>query len=91
MDNMFPDPRRSISKYLNIKYPRIVSVDPEVGYFIEFPDLPGCMTLVDTIDEIDEIAAEARALWIETAFSEGMEIPRPGSFRTSGDGLIDYS
>lgn len=91
VDNMFFDSRRSISKYLSVHYPRIVSVDAEVGYFIEFPDLPGCMTLVESIAEIDEMADEARALWIETAFSEGLDIPKPGSFRTAGDGLIDYS
>lgn len=88
---MSPDTRRSIREYLSLSYPRIVSVDPEVGFFIEFPDLPGCMTLVDSIHEIDEMATEARSLWIETALSEGIDIPRPGSFRSSSDGLIDYS
>jgi antitoxin HicB len=55
------------------------TVQPEAdgGYFIEYPDLPGCMTQVDAADEIAGAAEEIRNLWIETALDQSREIPVP--------------
>lgn len=60
-----------------MEYPFQVIADPEGGYVIVFPDLPGCLTQVDGIDEIGPMAEDARRAWIKTAFDHGMEIPLP--------------
>ncbi len=44
---------------------------------IFYPDLPGCITQVDTADEILLAADEIRALWLETAYDQNLNIPLP--------------
>ena len=48
------------------------------GYLIEFPDLPGCMSDGETIEETIENGKDAVACWIETAKRYGDKIPHPG-------------
>ena len=57
-------------------------VVPEDGaYFIEVPDLPGCMTQAETADEIIPMVTDAVRGWIATARELGREVPAPGSSR----------
>jgi antitoxin HicB len=46
-------------------------------FFIEFPDLPGCMTQVRDASEIASAAEEIRTLWIEGEYEDGATIPEP--------------
>ena len=47
------------------------------GYLIEFPDLPGCISDGETIDEAIANGEDAILCWIETAKQYGDEIPPP--------------
>jgi antitoxin HicB len=67
----------TLADYFALNYRFNVLADPDGGYVIVFPDLPGCMTQVETFDEIGPIAAEIKELWLETAFAHGNEIPMP--------------
>jgi antitoxin HicB len=67
----------SLEEYLALEYPFQVIADPDGGYVVVFPDLPGCMTQADSYEEIAVMAQDARALWIETAYEHGREIPLP--------------
>lgn len=67
----------SLADYLSINYPFNVQAEAEGGFVIEFPDLPGCMTQVETSGEIFDVAQEIRELWIETAYEQGRSIPPP--------------
>ena len=69
--------RPSLKDCLAREYPFRVIADPDGGYVIEFPDLPGCMTQVEKLDEVGPMAAEIQQLWIETAYAEQMDIPLP--------------
>lgn len=69
--------RKTLEEYLTLDYPFDVRVDPAGGYVALFPDLPGCFTEADTLEELPAMVAEARALWIETAYAQGIEIPLP--------------
>ena len=69
-----------------LEYPFITSVLPEAegsGYLIEYPDLPGCMSDGETIQEAIEKGRGAVESWIETARAHGDEIPVPGSSSAS--------
>ncbi|HTE87080.1 MAG TPA: type II toxin-antitoxin system HicB family antitoxin [Dehalococcoidia bacterium] len=68
---------RTLDEYIALQYPFNVIADPDGGYVIEFPDLPGCMTQAENVNEIPEMAEEARQLWIETAYDDGQKIPLP--------------
>ncbi len=67
----------TLEDYLARAYPFTVHADPVGGYVVVYPDLPGCMTQVDTLDEIGAMADEARRLWIETEYEQGHQIPEP--------------
>ncbi len=69
--------RKPLNYYLGLEYPFDVIAEPEGGYVISFPDLPGCMTQVESLAEVGPMAEEARSLWIETAYDHGMTIPSP--------------
>lgn len=70
------DERKPLAYYLGRRYTFNVIAE-EDGYFIIFPDLLGCMTQVETIDEIPHMAEDARQGWIETEYERGAEIPEP--------------
>ncbi len=70
---------RKVEEYLALEYSFHVLADPEGGYLIEFPDLPGCMSQVDDLSEVTSTAEEIRTLWIETEHAEGREIPLPST------------
>lgn len=69
--------RESLSYYLSLNYPFSVDADPDGGYVITFPDLPGCMTQVESTNEIGPAAEEVRRLWITTEHEAGEDIPAP--------------
>ncbi len=68
----------------NIKIPeypftmRHLSCEEGGGFLIEFPDLPGCMSDGDTIEETIKNGQDAVRAWIETAKEMKKAIPHPG-------------
>ncbi len=48
------------------------------GYLIEFPDLPGCMSDGETIDEAIKNGKDAILAWIDAAKEMNRIIPKPG-------------
>ena len=70
----------SIGKIMNeLEYPSnisILSAEEGGGYLIEFPDLPGCISDGDTIDEAIANGRDAIFCWIETAKQHGDKIPQ---------------
>ena len=78
MTEMKTQDRLSLEDYLNVRYPLRIIATPDGGdYVVDFPDLPGCMTQVESLDDVGHIADEIRTLWIETAFEDGDAIPLP--------------
>lgn len=49
------------------------------GYLVTFPDLPGCMSDGETIEEAIANAMDAELSWLATAREFGDAVPRPGS------------
>lgn len=62
-------------------YPYVIrhlSKEDGGGYAIEFPDLLGCMSDGETIEEAIKNGDEAVQAWIETAEENNRPIPKPG-------------
>ncbi len=59
-----------------VTYPACFFKDDE-GYSVFFPDLPGCQTCADLLDEAFEMAMDALALYLDTLREEGHEVPPP--------------
>jgi antitoxin HicB len=70
---------RSLLEYfLSLKYPIAIHPEEEGGYTALIPDLPGCISQGETLEEVIANIEEARELWIETVYhSEKKEIPFP--------------
>ena len=66
--------------YLLFPYEMEVKQDTyEGGCVVSFPDLPGCITCADTLEEAVAAAQDAKAEWIAAALQEGIDIPLPPS------------
>ena len=63
---------------------RRLSQEEGGGYLIEFPDLPGCMSDGDTIEEAMVNGTDAAQCWIVAAKESGREIPKPSEVGQSG-------
>ena len=49
------------------------------GYLIEFPDLPGCMSDGETIEEAIANGRDAKRCWIDAMQEAGRPIPPPSA------------
>lgn len=58
-----------------LNYRILLRKEPEGGYTVIVPTLPGCVTYGDTIDEAIQMAKEAIELYIESLKIHGEEIP----------------
>lgn len=62
------------------------------GYTVEFPDLIGCVTQGDSLEEAFEMAEDAACGWILTTIEDGEDVPSPSKidiFKTE-DGFVNY-
>jgi len=74
--------KKALDYYLDKKYPykiEMLSKEDGEGYFITYPDLPGCMSDGDTIKDAIIMGEDAKKAWIETRLEEGQDIPEPFS------------
>ena len=69
--------RKPLGYYLKLKYPVTLIPDETGGYAVEIEDLPGCFSQGETPEEAMEMIEEARQLWLEVAYEDGMDIPLP--------------
>jgi len=61
-----------------MRYPVAIEPGSETEAFgVVVPDLPGCFSAGDTIEEAMARAEEAITAWIETALDSGQDIPQP--------------
>jgi len=58
-----------------LSYRILLRQEPEGGYTVIVPSLPGCITYGDTVEEAIEMAKEAIGLYIESLKAHGEEIP----------------
>jgi len=58
-------------------YVAIVEEEEGTAVGVWFPDLPGCFSAGDTLDEAMTNAAKAFELWAETMIESGQRIPPP--------------
>jgi len=64
-----------------MRYP--IAIEPgndDCAYGVAVPDLPGCFSAGDTLDEALDNAKEAIDLWLETVIDDGGAIPEARAF-----------
>ena len=62
-----------------MEYPIALHKDPDSSFGVTVPDLPGCFSYGDTVQEAMAMAREAILGHIEVMLEEGMDIPRPST------------
>jgi predicted RNase H-like HicB family nuclease len=59
-----------------LSYRILLRKEPEGGYTVTVPSLPGCVTYGDTIEQAIAMAKEAIELYIESLKEHGEEVPK---------------
>ena len=63
-----------------MRYPILIEEGSDSTAFgVVVPDLPGCFSAGDTLDEAMEAAQEAAAAWVDAALDSGAPIPPPST------------
>lgn len=76
---------KTLDDYMAMSYRmEIVEDGDEGGFVVSYPDLPGCVTYGETVENAVANALDAKKAWIEIALEEGIEINEP-------DRLDNYS
>lgn len=71
---------RTIEEYMRLPYRMEIIPDTvEGGFAVRFPELPGCLTCGDTLEEAVRNAADCKKEWLIAAMEEGIFIPEPVS------------
>ena len=67
-----------LEKYMSLHYHmKIIEDKSEGGYVASYPDLPGCLTCGETLEEVVKNADDAKREWLLAAMEEGIDIPEP--------------
>ena len=61
-----------------LNYRVLLRKEPEGGYTVIVPSLPGCVTFGETVEEGIEMAKQAIALYIESLKARGEQVPSEG-------------
>ena len=79
---------KTIDYYMSLPYHMEIIPDMEEGgYTAKFPDLPGCLTCAETIEDLVENEKDAKKVWLTAALEEGIKIAEPSESLN----LSDYS
>ena len=71
---------KSHKHYMELPYRLEVLPDSdEGGFVVRYPDLPGCISAGDTMEEAIANAQDAKLAWIKAALEEGLPIAEPDS------------
>lgn len=69
---------KTVDYYMELPYRMEIIPDNEEGGFVaSFPDLPGCITVGDTIEDVIQNIVDAKRAWLESELGIGATIPEP--------------
>jgi antitoxin HicB len=69
--------RKDLEYYLSLPYAIEVRQYEDGTWFARMPELRGCMTEADTLEEAMEMVRDAQRAWIEACLEDGTPIPEP--------------
>lgn len=68
---------KTLAEYLALPYRLEVIPGEHNEYLVHYPELPGCMTQVQRLEDVPAIAREILTGWLEIALEGGFPIPLP--------------
>jgi antitoxin HicB len=72
-----PEIAAQVAEIIQRPYRKVISGDADEGFRIDVPDLPGCSTGADTLEEAIAQLPEAMTGWLESMLLDGQPIPEP--------------
>jgi len=70
-----------------MRYPVMIEAGTDTtAWGVVVPDLPGCFSAADTLDEAMTAVEEAAAAWIDSALDGGKVIPLPSTVQAASEG-----
>ncbi len=70
--------KKTIEYYMNLPYRLEIIPDiEEGGYTACYPELKGCLTCAEALDDIITMANDAKEAWLTAALEEKIDIPEP--------------
>ncbi len=77
--------KKDLQYYMNLPYRvEVIPDEEEGGYAFRVPELPGCLTASQTLEEGFHLLEDAKKAWISACLEDGISIPEPAR-------LEDYS
>ena len=72
---------KAIDYYLKLPYKLEIVPDIDEGGFVaRYPELPGCITVGDTLESVVKNLNDAKIEWITAALEDGNTIPEPSTY-----------
>ena len=69
---------KTVDYYMSLPYKMEIIEDTHEGGFVAaFPELAGCLTCGETIEEAVQNALDAKRAWLEAAIKSGIDIKEP--------------
>lgn len=76
---------KSLEYYMSLPYRvEVIEDRKEGGYALRCPELKGCMTCADTVEEGFALLRDAKQAWFTACLEDGIAIPEPAD-------IEDYS
>lgn len=70
--------KKTVDYYMSLPYRMEIYPDAvEGGFTAAYPELPGCLTCAETMEDLIVSAVDAKREWITVSLEEGDEIPEP--------------
>lgn len=79
---------KTLEYYLSLPYKIVLHPSPEGGYAVEIPELPGCISQGDTVEEAMAMIEDAKRAWIADALEHEEPVPEPIPEEYSGRILL---
>ena len=79
---------KNLEYYLGLKYAiRLIPYD-DGSYYVDIPDLPGCMTEGKSLEDAMAMIEDAKRAWLEATLESGMNVPLPSTEREYSGKLV---
>ena len=79
---------KNLKYYLSLPYKlEIIPDTEECGFCASYPELPGCVTCAETMEQVIANALDAKKNWLKAALEDGVAIQLPQKERS----LNEYS
>jgi len=71
---------KDLEYYTGLNYRiEVIKDQDEGGYVLSIPDLKGCMTCADSLEEGMKMLEDAKRQWLAAALESGYEVPEPNT------------